>query len=439
MKKNNRNIVFKKTGTLRTLTRIYGLGIILVGVSIIVAYQFVEPAPPHSLKIATAGKNGAYFKYAHEYKTFFAAEGIDLQVVETSGSVENLKLLEEGRVEIAFVQGGVGKREDYPGLQGLASLYVEPLWIFFKKDLKIHILSELQGLKIGAGLPGSGTRMIVSQILADNQLDRGQVTLVPLGGEEGIAALHGGQIDVLCIVAGAGSSLVERLLRDPAAKLFNVRRAEAYTRLHKFLTHVILPEGVIDMGENVPKTDIHLVAPAATLVAGDRLHPAFIDLFMQSTSRIHGKGNLLGDRKKYPSPEYLDFPLSPEAKRFYKNGPPFLRRFLPFWAASLVDRLKVMILPLIALVIPLMKVLPPTYRWRMRSKIYRWYEELHYLDQYANKNPTPEIIAETLKDLDIMEHEARQVEVPLSYAQELYNLRLHIDLLRQQISSFPKG
>ncbi len=439
MKMKKRNIILRKTRTLRTLVRIYGLGIFLVGMSIIVAYQFVEPAPPHGLKIATAGKNGAYFKYANEYKTFFAREGIDLQVVETSGSVENLKLLKEGRVEIAFVQGGVGKREDYPGLHGLGSLYVEPLWIFLKKDLKIHLLSELQGLRIGAGLPGSGTRKIVSQILVDNQLDRGQVTLVSLGGEEGVSALHDGQVDVLCIVAGAGASLVEKLLRDPAVKLFNVRRAEAYTRLHTFLTHVVLPEGVIDMGENVPKTDIHLVAPAATLVAGDKLHPAFVDLFMQIASRIHGQGNLLGKEKEYPSPEYLDFPLSREAGRFYKNGPPFLQRFLPFWAASLVDRLKVMILPLIALVIPLMKVLPPTYRWRMRSKIYRWYDELHDLDQYVNKNPTPEIIAEAQKNLDAMEHEARQVEVPLSYAQELYNLRLHIDLLRQQIGSFSKG
>ncbi|WP_457577078.1 TAXI family TRAP transporter solute-binding subunit [Desulfomarina sp.] len=429
----------KKTRTLRALVRIYGLGFFLVGMSIIVAYQFVEPAPPRSLKIATADKNGAYFKFANEYKTVFAKEGIDLQVVETSGSVENLKLLEEGRVEIAFVQGGVGRSEDYPELQGLASLYVEPLWIFLRNSIKVHMISQLQGLKIGAGLPGSGTRKIVSRILADNRLDRGQVTVVPIGGEEGSMALHGGEIDALCIVAGAESSVVKKLLLDPTVRLFNVRRAEAYTRIHKFLTHVVLPEGVIDMGENVPETDIHLVAPAATLVAGDNLHPAFVDLFMQSASKIHGQGNFLGDGKNYPSPEYLDFPLSPEAGRFYKNGPPFLRRFLPFWAASLVDRLKVMILPLIALIIPLMKVLPPTYRWRMRSKIYRWYDELHDLDQYVNKNPTQEVIAGALKNIAVMENEARQLEVPLSYARELYNLRLHIDLLRQQISGFSRN
>jgi hypothetical protein len=258
---------------------------------------------------------------------------------------------------------------------------------------------------------------------------------VPVGGREGVEALNNGKIDILCIVAGAGSSLVNQLLHDPGLRLFNVQRAEAYTRLHRHLSHVVLPEGVIDMGKNIPETDIHLLAPAATLVANEKLHPALIDLFMQSASKIHGRATLFGSGKKYPSADNLDFPLSREAKRFYKNGPSFLQRFLPFWAASLVDRLKVMLLPLIALAIPLMKVLPPTYRWRMRSKIYRWYDELHDLDQYVSRNPTSQVIAEALENLNIMEHEARQMEVPLSYAQELYNLRLHINLLREQISS----
>lgn len=439
MKNNKRSRLLKKRQTFRTFVRIYGLGFFLVCVSVIAAYQFVEPAPPRSLKIAAAGKNGAYFKYAGQYRKFFAEEGIDLKIVETTGSVENLKLLNDGQVEIAFIQGGVGQSSEYPEFQGLASLYVEPLWIFTKKDSGVDILADLQGLKIGAGAEGSGTRKIVSQLLADNHLDKGQVTLVPFGGKKGIQALDNGEIDVLCIVTGAGSDLVNELLHDPALSLFNVQRAEAYTRLHRYLSHVVLPEGVIDMGKNIPRRDIHLVAPAATLVANEKLHPALIDLFMLSASKIHGQGTLLGSGKKYPSADHLDFPLSKEARRFFKNGPPFLQRFLPFWAASLVDRLKVMVLPLIALALPLMKVLPPTYRWRMRSKIYRWYDELHDLDQYVNKNPTPEIITEALKNLDIMEHEARQVEVPLSYAQELYNLRLHIDLLRQQISSFPKG
>lgn len=415
--------------------KIYGFGAALLVVALIVAYQFVEPAPPKTLTIATASADGAYFSYANRYKDLFAKENITLEVLESSGSVENLQLLEEGRVDVAFLQGGVGTSKDYPDLVGLASLYREPLIIFVRKGIEIITFQDFSGLRIAAGAEGSGTRKIVDQLMADNRLESSaSIEIVPIGGEKGAAELLAGSVDALFMVIRADAEIVQRLFVHPDVELVSLKRAESYARLHRYLSHIVLLEGVLDMARNIPDKDFHLIAPSATLVARSELHPALVDLLMQVAAKVHDESSVLDEGKKYPSPENLDFPISAEAERFFKHGPPFLQRYLPFWAASLIDRLKFMLLPLLALLLPLMKVLPPTYRWRIRSRIYRWYEELHELDVWLKKDETEENLREALKVVNDMEQEVREVEVPLSYAEELYNLRLHIDLLRNQFT-----
>ena len=417
------------------MVKIYGFGAGLVFVALFVAYQFVEPAPPNTVRIATASPNGAYYSYANMYKELFAKENITLEVVESSGSVKNLQLLESGMVDVAFVQGGVGRRQDYPDLVGLASLYLEPLVIFVRKGLEINTFADFADLRVAVGNEGSGTRKIVDQLMTDNRLDGAEAPeIVAIGGEKGAAELLAGNVDALFMVIRADAEIVQQLFAHPEVVLVSLKRAEAYTRLHRFLSHVVLLEGVLDMARNIPDKDYHLIAPSATLVARNDLHPALVDLLMQVAGKVHNENSILDTGKKYPSPENLDFPISTEAERSFKHGPPFLQRYLPFWAASLIDRLKFMLLPLLALLLPLMKVLPPTYRWRIRSRIYRWYEELHELDVELKSDETQENLREALRVVNDMEQEVREVEVPLSYAEELYNLRLHIDLLRNQFT-----
>lgn len=430
-----RDIKFLKNRALRELLKVCGLGIGLSAVIVFIAYQFVAPAPPKTLRIATASKQGAYHRLAEEYQKHFSKEKITLHLVETSGSVENLKLLAEKKVEVAFVQGGIGSEGEYPEFEGLVSLYYEPLWIFVKKGLQVETLLQLKGKRVGIGPQGSGTRKIAEQLFKDNHLLAPEsVEFLPLAGKEGAQALIDGEIDALFIVTRASSPLVSRLFLSAKVDLVSLQRAESYTRLHPYLSHIVLPEGVLDMAKNVPGRNIHFIAPAATLVANDNMHPALVDLMMQVVTKTSSDQSLFTTSKTFPSPENLDFPLNKEAERYFKSGPSFLQRFLPFWAASLVDRLKVMLFPLLALILPLMKILPPTYRWRIRSRIYRWYDELHEIDLNAKANPTRKVLAEAIVSLDHMKNDVRQVEVPLSYAEELYNLRVHIDLLRNQLS-----
>ena len=215
-----------------------------------------------------------------------------------------------------------------------------------------------------------------------------------------------------------------------ACELFDFARADAYTRRYRFLNSVVLPEGAVDLGENIPDRSVRLLAPTANLVSHPDLHPAVIDLLLQAADEVHSNGGWFEEQDEFPMPGLLAFPLNKEAERYYKDGPPFLQRFLPFWAASLVDRLKVMLLPLLVLMFPLIKVMPPIYTWRMRARVYRWYDELERAEQRlaAGKVERDWVNAE----LDRIESEVQRVKVPLSFTDQLYHLRQHVDLVRRQ-------
>ncbi len=222
--------------------------------------------------------------------------------------------------------------------------------------------------------------------------------------------------------------MVRTLLATEGLQLMHFERAAAYTRNYRFLSSVTLPQGSLDLTNNTPDRDLTLLAPVATLVSNDKLHPALATLLLQAVTEVHGSGGLFEQPGQFPTPNYLEFPLNPESQRYFESGPPFLQRHIPFWAATLIDRLLVMLLPLIALLLPFMRILPPMYKWRVRSRIYRWYRELLAIHPARAEEAGALGYAEQLHELDRIEDEVIKVSVPLSYADQLYNLRLHIEL-----------
>ncbi len=299
------------------------------------------------------------------------------------------------------MQGGVGGAPAEAALCSLASLYFEPLWIFTR----------------GAAAPA---RLL-------------------LGGMAAAEALLAGAADAAFFVASPESSVVRRLLEAEGVQVLGLARAEAYTRRYHFLSKLVLPEGVINFARTLPPRDIVLLAPTANLVVREDLHPALIVLLLQAAEEIHGAGGLFEKPGAFPAARHLDFPLHETARRFFKSGPPFLKRFLPFWAADLIDRLLVLLLPLVTLLIPLLRIVPPTYRWRVRSKIYRWYRELQAVDGKLEDLATMEQVGRNLAKLDRIETEVIQVSVPLAYADSLYHLRLHIDFVRGKLKQADAG
>jgi len=410
---------------------IFGPAILITLLGFILAYQFVDPAPPDRIRIATGEKSGAYYLFAKRYREALAREGIDLQIVTTAGSLDNIRLLQQGSVDIAFVQGGLAGDDNGDGLESLGSFYYEPLWLFHRIDPAPVYLTGLRGREIATGRQGSGTRALATQLLADNRLAAGDTERVDAGGEEAASRLLQGTLDAAFFVASPESPLIQRLLLSERVELMSFRRADAYTRRHHFLTRVVLPQGLADLARNIPRQDVSLLATTANMVSRPDLHPALIDLLIYSGGRIHGGGSWFGSSGRFPTPDLVDFPLNREAAQFYKRGPSFLQRYLPFWAAALLDRMKVMLLPLVALMIPLFKIMPPLYRWRIRSRIYPWYRDVLAIDRRMEQ---PDLDANrALDDLTAIEREVAKVSVPLSFAEELYDLRLHISLVRQRL------
>ena len=341
-----------------------------------------RPAPSPSPPVKP---DGAYYLFATRYRERLAGLGITLDIRESAGSVENIDLLQspDAPVDLAFVQGGTGDRSSAAALKSLGSLYFEPLWVFYrgpKTDRLTDRLTDLADMRTAIGEPGSGTRRITLTLLADNFIDAGADTILPLGGQAAADALLDGSIDAAFFVASPEAPVVQRLLHRPDIRLLSFARAAAYVQTHHYLSAVTLPEGIIDLQANIPARDTTLLAPTANLVARADFHPALISLLLQIVSDVHRDGSLFSQPGDFPNAHHLEYPLDKTAARFYRHGPPLLQRYLPFWTADLVDRMKVMLVPLLTLLIPLVKIMPPVYRWQVRKKIYRWYRLLRELD-----------------------------------------------------------
>ncbi|MCW8906325.1 MAG: TAXI family TRAP transporter solute-binding subunit [Sedimenticola sp.] len=412
---------------------IFGPVVILVLLAFILAYQFVQPAPPDHIRISSGQPEGAYYLFAQRYRERLRQEEIDLEVLPSAGSIDNIGRLIRGEAEVALVQGGTsGNSGEGEMLRSLGSLYFEPLWVFHRESVPVQHLIDLHGRRIAIGGEGSGTRALALQLLAANEITTDNSPLQALGGREAADALLNGELDSAFFVASPKSPVVRTLLEAPDIRLMNFQRAEAYTRIHRYLSSVLLPEGVIDMKRNIPGQPTTLLAASANLVVRADIHPALMDLLLQAAKEVHGEGGWFEQNGQFPAPDYLAYPLSSEAERFYQYGPPLLQRYLPFWAATLVDRLKVMLLPFLALMIPLFKIMPPIYRWRMRSRIYRWYREVLAIDRRLFDDDDRQL-DKAHDQLQRIEREVSHIDIPLSFAEELYDLRLHIGLVQQKL------
>lgn len=405
-----------------------------------IAYQFVQPAPPKTLTMTTGAQGGAYRAYADRYRQILARYDIDLRLRPSSGSLENLQRLQhaDSDVDVGLIQSGVLGGADPGGLVSLGSLYYEPLWVFYRDKAKLDRLSQLQGRRISIGPEGSGVRKLALQLLTANDATEQPTVLRELPISEAADALLGREIDGLFIIAGPDSPVVQKLLRADGVRLMHFSQATAYTRLFPFLASVVLPQGAIDLARNIPDRDTTLLAPTATLVARDDLHPALAILLVQAATEVHGHAGLFQRAGEFPAPLTSDFPLSEEARRYYQSGPSFLQRYLPFWVAVFVQRMIVLIVPLIAVLIPLMRILPSLYSWRVMRPIYRWYGELKFLERDLEQNSDPERIREYLRRLDEIEARVSRLKVPVAYSRDLYTLREHIRFVRGLINA-PDG
>ncbi len=413
--------------------------VILVIIAICAAYWYMRPAPPDTITISS-GPTGSMFRLnAEKYKKILARNGVKLNILPSEGSLENLKRLADpaAHVDVAFVQGGLSEGKNIDRLASLGSVFHEPLFVFYRNPSPIRLLSELQGKRLAIGPEGSGTRALVTTLLKSNDIEMGGTTsLLALGGEDAAKALVDNKVDAVFLMGdSAAIQVIRSLLLNKDIRLLNVAQAEAYVRRLPYLSKLDLPMGVFDFGKNIPSQDVTLIGPTVELVARDTLHPALSDMLIEAAKEVHSGAKLLQHAGEFPAPLEHEYRISDDARRYYTSGKTFLYRNLPFWVATLVDRLLVVVVPVIVLLIPGLKLVPALYAWRIKSRIYRYYGKLIGLERDMLLQPAAEEKKELVRRLDEIEAEINKMKIPLAYAEQFYVLRDHINFVRARNAS----
>ena len=405
-------------------------------VVIVAAFWFIRSAPPDTI-IMTSGDEGTSFvRNAEKYKKILAEKGVKLEILKSEGSLENLERLANPafRVDVGFVQTGVAEGTNTGKLVSLGSVNYLPLYIFYRSSKPFDLLSQFSGKRLAIGEDGTGTQVLALELLALNGIKPGGATaLLEMDDDVAHKALQEGKIDAAFMMSDSASSETRReLLREPGIKLFNFSQADAYTRRIGHLNKVVIPKGSYDFGKNIPDHDITLVSPTVELIARSDFHPALSDLLLEAATEVHSKPGLTRNRGEFPVMLEHEYKISPDAVRFYKSGKGFLYKYLPFWMASLVNRILLVFVPMLLVLIPGLKSIPAIYRWRMRLRLLRWYRALLILEEGLVAQITPEKHAELMERLNEIEETVNNLKVPASFADQLFTLRSYMGMVRER-------
>ncbi len=458
--------------SLRDLALSVGPFVVLAVTLLVLAYWWLDPNPPKRVTLATGPAQSAYEEFGKRYAKILAQDGIEVSLLPSEGSAQNLQWLREGKADLGFVQGGTSElqADDAEDLESLGSLFVEPVWLFYRKDAAakaadvgatvrsagppqastapsggsaahavasvgapLDALTQLQGLRVNVGTPGSGIPSLMNKLLASNKVDMASLRTSELEQTPATVAFLDGKIDAIVFASAPESLMVQMLLQTPGIELMDFPQSEAYSRRFAFLSPVVLPRGVVDLAANIPPQDVRLVAPTTALVNHKGTHPALLQLFVQAGKQIHGGAGWFRRARDYPNLANNELPIAAEAERSIRNDKPFLQRYLPFWVANLVERMWLVMGIIIAIMLPLSRIIPPLYAFRVRSRIFRWYGQLRDIENRIEGAGGTAGSPALLDELNALERRAEKISVPLSYTDELYALRNNIQLVRRKL------
>jgi hypothetical protein len=422
----------------RDLTLTLGPFVVLLAVTLWIASRFVHPAPPDTITITSGPEGSTFATVAERYRKILARQGVKLKVLPSQGSLENLKRLADpkAQVDIGFVQGGLASQADTSDLYSLGSIFYTPVYVFYRAPKPIARLAELSGKRISIGREGSGTHVLATTLLRANGIDgKGATKLLDLEGKAAEDGLQGRQIDAAFLMGDSATFANTReLIHTEGIRVFDFQQADGYVLRFRYLSKLQVPPGALDLGKNLPGATLTLVSPTVELIARSDLHPALSDMLIEAAREVHGRPNLFQKAGEFPAPLEHEYRISDDASRYYKSGKTFAYRYLPFWLASLVDRIIVVLLPLAVLLIPGFKVVPWLYRWRINQRIYRRYAELMALERAAFSQTTPKERADLLQRLDKIEEQVIRLRLPGSFAEQGYILRQHIGFVRSRLA-----
>jgi TRAP-type uncharacterized transport system substrate-binding protein len=408
--------------------------VILLGASLFI----VETLPPRTVVMATGAEGGANYELGIRYQEILARAGVRLRLRPTAGGLENLALLRDSQSEVSvgFIQGGTTTKKESPDLESLGTVFYEPLWLFYRSEIGEGI-QALRGRRLSIGPEGSGGRALALELLKKIKIDSMVGELLALTPQEAAEKLIAGDIDAAFMVIAWESPVVQRLITAKGIELASFPRADAYVALYPFLNKLVLPTGVADLSMNRPPADVVLLAPKASLAVREDLHPAIQYLLLNAAVQVHSQPGIFQKAGQFPAAESIDLPLSGEAQRFYKTGRPFLQEYLPFWIATLVEKILVVLVPMAALLYPMFKFLPQIYDWTMQLRIRRLYDEMRLIESEMGVEGHGRDADAMIAKLDQLDERANHLQLPRVYASMLYTLRMHINLVRSRLASSP--
>ncbi len=408
----------------------------VIALAVVAIVWVANPAPPKSITMSAGSQDSAFLQTAEEYRKILARNGVTLNVLESEGSVQNLQRLldPKGQVDVALVQGGVSDGFAVSKLVSLGSVFYIPSVIFYRGKGLTQLL-QLEGKKIAVGREGSGTRKLTLKLFAANGIEpSGATTFLPLDGRQAATELAAGRIDAAVFSGDSATrALMLKLYRTPGISLLDFRDASTYTRLFPYLDEIDLPAGVLDLRHRIPPDTVRLISPTVEIVARSNLHPAISDLIIEAAQEVHSMPGLLQRAGQFPNPTEREYPMSKDAARYYKSGKSFLYRTMPFWVASIADRLLVVILPIAFLVFPVLRLIPAIYSWRVKSRLYRYYGALIAIERRAPDHASVGDGQALLRELDEIEESLNTLRMPLAYTDAFYVLREHIGLVRAHL------
>jgi TRAP-type uncharacterized transport system substrate-binding protein len=424
-----------------TTAMLGGLGLIIWLLT-----RYISPAPPSKIEMTTGAVDGASHAFALKYQAYLKANRVTLELKPSTGSVQNLERLNTG-TPVGFVQGGLGilsidpqnADADTP-LRSLGVVGYEPIWIFAASDAlakSMHKgLGVLAGKNVAIGAEGSGTRKVALELLQSYGITAANASLSADGGMAAANALIAKKLDALVIIGAPQTPAVQLLLDKPEVQLVSIDHAEGITRRLPYMSLVTLKAGSVNPQRDLPAQDITLLSTTANLVIRDELHPALAYLLLEAARDVHKGATLLNKPAEFPHPRGTDFPLADEAQRYYKDGRPFLQRYLPYWAANALQRLLLILIPLLAIAIPVLKTIPSLLDFKEKNRLYRRYGVLRELERDLRVRQLSEAeIVEASSKLDKIENEISTMKFPLDFTDRIYTLRQHVDYVRGQLKN----
>lgn len=401
-----------------------GLGIYIVASNPLLRQTFV---------ISTGRDTGVYYQFGNAYSERLAEVGVNLEVMQGAGSIETLNRLVAGEVDMGFVQGGTMSSVDTSELESLGSMYYEPVWIFHRADIDMRFLSDLEGLRVGVGEVGSGTLPLATELLTENGITDENTTFVNIGSAASVEQMRTGELDAAFLVVSPTSALIFELLQDDEIEVLSLERAAAYRSRFPYLTDAVIPQGALDLVNNIPDRDIHILTTTATIVVRKDTPEDLILVMLPHLVALHRQPGILEQSEEFPSTRFVELPINAAADRYYEQGPSFFNRYLPPVWASVADRLIILAIPLFTILYPLFQGVPPIYRFGIRQSILNWYRKLKEIDTNIDKLTLPEL-EERLAELHELEVDIfKKSNIPDGYLDDLYSLVEHITVAQDRL------